>query len=104
MNWIARERLKVDRVACPWLIKKFVDPKAEFIFVPGDQVMKEAARLGATPFDTPRAELGHKGKQCSFEAILEKYNLRDPSLVLLGKIVNRPIQIIPSIISRKGRD
>ena len=89
MKWITRERVKVDRVACPWLIKKFVDPQAEFHFVPPEQVIAEAQRLGATPFDVPGVELGHHGKECSFEAILKKYSLaKDPALVLLGKIVN----------------
>jgi hypothetical protein len=89
MKWITREKVKVDRVACPWLIKKFVDKDGEFYFVPADQVMAEAARLGATPYDVPDVELGHHGKECSFEAILKKYNLtNDPALVLLGKIVN----------------
>jgi len=89
MKWITREHVKVDRVACPWLIKKFVDPQAEFYFVPADQVMAEAARLDAIPYDVQGVELGHHGKECSFEAILKKYNLTgDPALVLLGKIVN----------------
>ena len=89
MKWITRERVKVDRVACPWLIKKFVDNDAEFFFVPADSVMDEAKRLGASPFDVKSVELGHHGKECSFEAILKKYDLdRDPALVLLGKIVN----------------
>ena len=89
MKWITREGVKVDRVACPWLIKKFVDQEAKFIFVPADQVMREATSLGAIPFDAPGAELGHQGKECSFEAILKKYNLvKDPPLALLGKIVN----------------
>jgi hypothetical protein len=89
MKWITRERVKVDRVACPWLIKKFVDPGAEFYFVPADQVIPEAGRLSATPFDVPGVELGHHGKECSFEAILKKHNLTpDPALQLLGKIVN----------------
>jgi len=89
MKWITREKVKVDRVACPWLIKKFVDPQAEFYFVPADRVKDEASRLGAIPFDAPGAELGHHGQECSFEAILKKYNLTsDPALVLLGKIVN----------------
>ena len=89
MKWITRERVKVDRVACPWLIRKFVDKHAEFFFVPGDKVMDEAQRLGATPFDVKGVELGHHGKECSFEAILKKYNLdEEPALVLLGKIVN----------------
>jgi hypothetical protein len=89
MNWITRERVKVDRVACPWLIKKFVDPDAQFFFVPAARVLAEAERLGATPFDVPDAELGHHGQECSFEAILKRYHLTgDPALVLLGKIVN----------------
>ena len=89
MKWITRERVKVDRVACPWLISKFVDKDAEFFFVPADKVMDEAKRLGATPYDVKGVELGHHGKECSFEAILKKYSLTTtPALVLLGKIVN----------------
>jgi hypothetical protein len=89
MKWITRARVKVDRVACPWLIKKFVDKDAEFLFVAGDQVMAEAKRLGAIPYDIEGVELGHHGKECSFDAILKKYGLmKDPALALLGKIVN----------------
>jgi hypothetical protein len=89
MKWITRERVKVDRVACPWLIRKFVDPAAEFLFVPSDQVMEIAEREGATPYDVSGVELGHHGKECSFEAILKKHDLvGDPALVLLSKIVN----------------
>src|SRR5512135_3695078 len=89
MKWITRENVKVDRVACPWLIKRFIDKEAEFHFVPSDQVLKETERLDAIPFDTPGAELGHHGKECSFESILKKYDLtKDPALGLLGKIVN----------------
>jgi hypothetical protein len=89
MKWITREHAKVDRVACPWLIKKLVDPEAEFYFVAGDRVTAEAERLGATPFDVRGVELGHHGKECSFEAILKKYNLAaEPTLQLLAKIVN----------------
>ena len=89
MKWITRERVKVDRVACPWLIKKFVDPEAEFLFVPKEEVMRIAAEQGATPYDGEGVELGHHGKECSFEAILKKYGLdSDPALVLLGRIVN----------------
>lgn len=89
MKWITRERVMVDRVACPWLIRKFVDLEAEFYFLPADKVEQEAARLGAIPFDAPNAELGHHGKECSFEAILKKYNLtNNPVLILLGRIVN----------------
>jgi hypothetical protein len=89
MKWITRERVKVDRVACPWLIKRFVDQEAQFLFVPADQVASEAARQGAIPYDVKGVELGHHGQECSFEAILKKYDLTDdPALVLLGKIVN----------------
>jgi hypothetical protein len=90
MRWITREHVKVDRVACPWLIGRFVDPDAEFIFVPADQVAAEAERLDATPFDVKGAELGHHGQRCTFEAILDRYGLAetDPALVLLGRIVN----------------
>jgi hypothetical protein len=89
MKWITREKVKVDRVACPWLIRKFVDKDAEFHFVPADKVLEEAEHLGATPFDVKGVELGHHGKECSFEAILKKYDLAgDSALVLLAKIVN----------------
>jgi hypothetical protein len=89
MRWITRERVKVDRVACPWLIKKFVDPEAEFLFVPAEQVLAIAERERATPYDVAGVELGHHGKECSFEAILRRYDLAgNPALVLLGKIVN----------------
>ena len=89
MKWITREKVKVDRIACPWLIQKFVDPQAEFLFVPADQVMAEAEREGAIPFDVKGVELGHHGQECSFEAILRKYDLmKEPALALLGKIVN----------------
>jgi len=89
MKWITRERVKVDRVACPWLIRKFIDKDAEFLFVPTDQVMEVAEREGAIPYDVKGVELGHHGKECSFEAILKQYHLTgDSALVLLGKIVN----------------
>ena len=89
MKWITRERVKVDRVACPWLIRKFVDAEAEFLFVPADQVLSLAAQHDAIPFDVPDVELGHHGLECSFEAIVAKYGLAsDAALVLLGKIVN----------------
>lgn len=89
MKWITREHVHVDRVACPWLIKKLVDSDAVFLFVPTDQVMQVGEREGAIPFDVKGVELGHHGKECSFEAILRKYNLMDdPALALMGKIVN----------------
>jgi hypothetical protein len=87
VKWITRERVKVDRVACPWLIKKFIDPEAEFIFVPADKVMAEANRLGATPYDVPNCELGHHGEDVSFNSIFKKHKLTDPALQLLGEIV-----------------
>lgn len=76
MKWITRERVKVDRVACPWLIRKFIDPAAEFLFVPGDQVRATAEREGAVPFDAPNVELGHHGRECSFEAIVKQRQSR----------------------------
>ena len=89
MKWITRENVHVDRVACPWLIRRFVDPQAEFLFVPGDQVMAVAEREGATPFDVQGVELGHHGKECSFEAIVHRHGLAsDPALMLLARIVN----------------
>lgn len=89
MKYVTRERVMVDRVACPWLIKKFVDPDAEFLFVPADQVMGVAKREGATPYDVPNVELGHHGQECSFDAIIKKHRLTDnPALMLLARIVN----------------
>ena len=87
MKWVTRERPKVDRIACPWLIKRFVDPQAEFLFVPADKVMAVAAREGATPFDVPDVELGHHGDECSFDAIIHKYGIADPALSALALIV-----------------
>jgi hypothetical protein len=88
MKWITREHVKVDRVACPWLIKKFVDPDAQFLFVPANQVLEHAEREQAIPYDVPGVELGHHEGRCSFEAILRKYRLDDPALQLLGQIVH----------------
>jgi len=87
MKWVTRERPRVDRIACPWLIKRFVDLEAEFLYVPGDQVMAVAEREGATPFDVPGVELGHQGEECSFDAIVKKYGLADPALVQLALVV-----------------
>ena len=89
MKWITRERVKVDRVACPWLIKRFIDPDAELLFVPADTVMEVAQREHATPYDVKDVELGHRGKECSFDAFVKKYGLADdPAMTLLAKIVN----------------
>ena len=85
MKWITREKVKVDRVACPWLIKKFIDPEAQFIFLPREtdwSTLKDG-----TLFDVPGCELGHRGEDVSFETILKRYKLHDPALVLLGEIV-----------------
>ncbi len=87
MKWVTRARPKVDRVACPWLIKKFVDPEAEFIYVPADQVAGVSEREGAIPYDVPNAELGHHGPECSFDAIIKKYNLAHPALEKMALIV-----------------
>jgi rhodanese-related sulfurtransferase len=88
MKWITRERVKVDRVACPWLIRKFIDPGAVFLFVPAEKVTERAKEESAIPFDVPGAELGHHSGRCSFEAIITKYNLADPALQLLAEIVH----------------
>src|SRR2546427_10435925 len=87
MKWITRERVKVDRVACPWLIKKFIDPDAEFLFVPAEEVTTVAEREGAIPYDVKGVELGHHGPECSFDAIVKKYGLSDPAVLELAKIV-----------------
>jgi len=87
VKWVTRARPKVDRVACPWLIKRFVDPRAEFLYVPPEQVMAVAERDGAIPYDVPGVELGHHGAECSFDAIIQKYQLTDPGLQRLALIV-----------------
>jgi hypothetical protein len=87
MKWVTRRKARVDRIACPWLIQRFIDPGAEFLFVAEDQVMDTARREDAVPFDVPGVELGHRGERCSFDAFLEKYRLTDPALRALGEIV-----------------
>jgi hypothetical protein len=89
MKWITRENAKVDRIACPWLIRRFVDPKGDFLFVSTAEVLKVAESEGAIPFDVEAAELGHVDGRCSFESIMLKYDLTgDPALVALAKIVH----------------
>src|SRR3972149_10774404 len=88
MLWVTRSHVHVDRVACPWLIRRFVDSGAEFLFVPKNQVEKAAAETGAIPFDVPGVELGHHEGRCSFESILAKYELADSALARLAKIVH----------------
>ena len=90
MKWITRKNIKVDRVACPWLIKRFVDPKAEFVFVEEKDLLEQAKLLDAIPFDAPKIEavkLNHRGSGCSFEAIVEDYGVADPALHKLALIV-----------------
>src|SRR5215813_2212393 len=87
MKWVTRERARVDRIACPWLITRFVDSKPEFLFVPSDKVREVAAREPAIPYDIPNVELGHQVPRCSFDAFIERYELADPALTRLAPIV-----------------
>ena len=87
MKWITRERPKIDRIACPWLIKNFVDSEAEFIYVPKEQVFEKAKELGAIPFDIPGAEYSHEGEFCTFDFIVKKHGLTEPVLLQLAAIV-----------------
>lgn len=87
MQWITRERPKIDRIACPWLIARFIDEDPDFLYVPIDEVMVVAGRTGATAYDVPGVELGHHGDQCSFDAFLAKYRLNDAALHKLALIV-----------------
>lgn len=101
MKWVTRENANVDRIACPWLIKRFVDASAEFLYVPRDQVVEVAAREGAIPYDVANVELGHVDGRCSFESIMVKYNLMgDAALVRLAQIVHaadvsKDIDLVP---------
>ena len=88
MKWITRSHVHVDRVACPWLITRFVDSDAEFLFVPKSQVMELAKKEGAIPFDTQGAELNHRGEKCTFDVIIEKYGLMDKALLRMAGIIN----------------
>jgi hypothetical protein len=87
MKWITRERPKIDRIACPWLVQRFIDPEPEFLFVPAPRVLELAAGTGAIPYDVPGVELSHEGERCSFDAFLVKYRLDDPALSQLAVIV-----------------
>ena len=87
MKWITREKARVDRIACPWLISRFIDKEPTFLFVPSAQVVTAAEREGAIPYDIPGVELGHHGEECSFDAFLDKYKLADPALRTLARIV-----------------
>lgn len=87
MKWVTRERPKIDRIACPWLILRFIDREAEFLYVPAPEVLRIAADTGATPYDIPGVEMSHVGELCSFDAFLAKYRLDEPSLLQLAAIV-----------------
>lgn len=87
MKWVTREHPKIDRIACPWLIKRFIDEQAEFLYVPAGEVMAVAQTQGAIPYDVPGVELGHVGELCSFDAFLKKYQISDPALHRLAAIV-----------------
>lgn len=87
MKWVTRERPKVDRIACPWLIARFIDDAPEFLYVPADQVLDVARQTGATPYDVPGVEMTHEGEFCSFDAFMKKHQLADPALQRLARIV-----------------
>jgi hypothetical protein len=87
MKWVTRLYVHVDRTACPWLIKRFVDPKAEFLFVPVEKIEETVKKEKAIPYDAPGVELGHHGNKCSFDAVVEKYKIKDPAVLELAKIV-----------------
>jgi hypothetical protein len=87
MKWVTRQYVHVDRTACPWLIKRFVDPGAEFIFVPTEKIDEVVEKESAIPYDAPNAELGHHGEKCSFDAVIEKYGIDDPAVLELARIV-----------------
>ncbi len=87
MKWVTRERPKIDRIACPWLISRFIDKEPEFLYVPPDKVLATAQETGATPYDVPDVEFSHVGEKCSFDAFLDKYSLDDPALRQLAVIV-----------------
>lgn len=88
MKWITRSHVHVDRIACPWLITRFIDSEAEFLFVPAGQIEQVAKETGAIPYDAPGVELGHVDGRCSFESIIVKYGLKEPGLLRMAKIVH----------------
>jgi len=87
VKWVTRERPKIDRIACPWLVTRFIDEAPEFLYVPAGEVLKVAVDTGAIPYDVPNVELGHHGDRCSFDAFIDKYELDDPALNKLALIV-----------------
>lgn len=99
MKWVTRERPKIDRIACPWLVARFIDTSPEFLYVPGGYVMKIAAETGAIPYDVPGVELGHHGDRCSFDAFIATYRLDDPALNKLALIVRAADCNVPHLAS-----
>lgn len=104
MKWVTREYVHVDRTACPWLIRKFVDPKAEFIFVPVEGIEEIVEKQKAIPYDVPGVELGHHGGRCSFDTIVEKYEIKDPAVLDLANIVRAADTNKPSAPEAVGLD
>jgi len=98
MKWVTREHVHVDRTACPWLIKKFIDPKAEFLFLPAEDI-EAAIKKTAIPYDCPDVELGHHGDECSFDAIVKHYKVDDPAVLEMAKIVRAADTDRPDIAS-----
>ena len=88
MQWVTREHPRTDRIACPWLIRKFIDPDAVIVFVPADEVLDYAAREGATSFDAPGATYTHRGSNCSFETLIEAFHIDDPAVAMVAKVVH----------------
>jgi len=88
MQWVTREHPRTDRVACPWLIRKFIDPDAEIVYVPRDQVLDYATRSGATSFDAPGADYTHRGASCTFEVLVDHYRIDDPAIALMARVVH----------------
>jgi hypothetical protein len=88
MKWVTREHPKTDRIACPWLIRKFIDPDAEIVYVPRDEVLSYAEREGATSFDAPGARFTHRDELCSFEVLIQEYKIQDPAVEVLARVVH----------------
>lgn len=88
MKWVTREHPKTDRVACPWLIRKFIDPEAEIVYVPRDEVLDHAQREGATSFDAPGATYTHRGRKCSFEVLVDEFKIADPAVALMARVIH----------------
>ena len=104
MKWVTREHVHVDRTACPWLIKKFIDPNAQFIFVPVEKIQEVVQKEKAIPYDAPDVELGHHGDKCSFDAFVQKYKISDPAVLELARIVRAADTDKPEALEGAGLD